>query len=60
MHAIDIRDYARQLLEAHGDEAVAEAARKARELEQRGDAEEAGTWRQIEATLKAMRGPHAS
>lgn len=28
MHEIDIHDYARQLLEAHGDRAVAEAAQK--------------------------------
>jgi hypothetical protein len=29
MGEIDIQDYARQLLEAHGDKAVAEAAQKA-------------------------------
>jgi len=33
MREIDIQDYARQLLEAHGDEAVAEAAGKASSFE---------------------------
>jgi hypothetical protein len=60
MQEIQIHDYARQLLEAHGDKAVAEAARKAREFEQQGESEQAETWRHIEAALKLMRGPHAS
>lgn len=60
MQEIEIQDYARQLLEAHGDKAVAEAAQKARACEQQGQSEEAETWRHIEAALKLMRGPHAS
>ena len=60
MQEIEIQDYARQLLEAHGDRAVAEAAQKASDLEKQGQAEEAETWRHIEAALKLMRGPHAS
>lgn len=60
MQEIDIHDYARQLLEAHGDKAVAEAAQKARTLEQQGNNEQAETWRHIEAALKLMRGPHES
>jgi diphthamide biosynthesis methyltransferase len=60
MREIDIQDYARQLLEAHGDKAVAEAAQKASSLETQGDTEEATTWRHIEAALKMMRGPHES
>jgi hypothetical protein len=60
MREIDIQDYARQLLEAHGDKAVAEAAQKASNLETHGDNEEAATWRHIEAALKMMRGPHES
>ena len=43
MQEIDIHDYARQLLEAHGDKAVAEAAQKARTLEQQGNNEQAET-----------------
>jgi hypothetical protein len=60
MQEIDIHDYARQLLEAHGDKAVAEAAQKACAFEQQGASEEAETWRHIEAALKGMRGPHES
>ena len=56
MQEIDIHDYARQLLDAHGDKAVVEAAQKARALEQQGESEQAETWRHIEAALKLMRG----
>ena len=60
MQEIDIQDYARQLLEAHGDKAVAEAAQKASSFEKQGNNEEAETWRHIEAAIKMMRGPHLS
>jgi hypothetical protein len=60
MEEINIYDYARQLLEAHGDKAVAEAAQKACACEKRGDNEQAETWRHVEAALKLMRGPHES
>lgn len=60
MKEIDIHDYARQLLDAHGDKAVVEAAQKACALEQQGQTEQAETWRHIEAALKQMRGPHES
>jgi hypothetical protein len=60
MQEIDIHDYARQLLDAHGDRAVVEAAQKASALEQQGQSEQTQTWRQIEAALKLMRGPHVS
>ena len=60
MQEIDIHDYARQLLEAHGDKAVAEAARKACMLESQGESEQAETWRRVEAALKLIRGPHES
>ena len=60
MGEIDIHDYARQLLEAHGEMAVVEAAQKARSFEETGETEEAETWRHIEAALKQMRGPHVS
>jgi hypothetical protein len=60
MQETEIYDYARQLLEAHGDQAVAEAARKAAEFEQQGENEQAETWRHIEAAMKLMRGPRAS
>ena len=60
MQEIDIHDYARQLLEAHGDKAVAEAAQKACMLESQGESEQAETWRRVEAALKLIRGPHES
>ena len=57
---IEIHDYARQLLEAHGDMAVVEAAQRACACEEQGQREEAETWRHIEAALKLMRGAHMS
>jgi ribosomal protein S19 len=60
MQGADVSDFARQLYQAHGPKAAAEAAQKARSLEQQGKAEEAKTWRRIEATLKEMLGPHQS
>jgi hypothetical protein len=58
MSEIDIQDYARQLLDAHGGKAVAEAAQKASASEKEGKTEDAENWRGIEAALKLMRGPH--
>ena len=43
-----------------GYEAALEAAQKAKTFEQQGDAEQAKTWRRIEAALLQMQGPHAS
>ena len=57
---IDIQDYARQLLEAHGAHAVVEAAQKACAFEMKGKKEDAEIWRHIEAAMKLMRGPHES
>jgi hypothetical protein len=60
MREIEIHDFARQLLEAHGAKAIAEAARNAIDLEANGDVELAKTWRHIEDAMKLMRGPHQS
>jgi hypothetical protein len=60
MDEINIHDYARQLLDAHGAQAVVEAARKARDCAQQGENEQAETWRRVQAALKEMRGPHVS
>ena len=60
MQAIETQDYARQLLETHGEKAVVVAAKKAFAFEEKGNTEEATTWRQIEAAIKLMRGPHQS
>jgi hypothetical protein len=60
MREIDIQDYARKLLEAHGDKAIAEAAQKASAFEREGNKDEAETWRRVEKALLVMRGPHAT
>jgi hypothetical protein len=60
VQTIDVQDYARQLLDAQGFRAIARAAQKASALEAQGDAEQAQTWRRIEAALIEMRGPHES
>jgi hypothetical protein len=57
MDATKIQDYARQLLEAHGAKAIAEAAQKAAVCERAGDKEHAQTWRRVEAALLLMQGP---
>jgi hypothetical protein len=60
MSEMEISEYARQLLESHGDKAIVTAARKACDYEEKGEAEEAETWRHIEAALKLMRGSNLS
>ena len=55
-----IAEYARQLMEVHGDRAIAEAAQRAVACEQQNNKEEAETWRHVEAALKGLRGPSAS
>lgn len=60
MREIEIHSYARQLLEAHGAKAIAEAAQNAIDLEARGEVELARTWRHVENAMKLMRGPHQS
>lgn len=60
MQATEIQEHARKLREARGDKAAVEAAQKAKAFEEQGDAEQAKTWRRIEAALRQMQGPHAS
>lgn len=55
-----VHTIARQMLEQHGYEAIAQVARKAQECENRGEAEEAKEWRHIEDAMKIIRGPHQS
>ncbi len=57
MQITEIQEYARQLLEAHGAKATAEAAQKAVAFEKAGNKEQAQTWRRVEAALLLMRGP---
>ena len=60
MHEAEISAYARQLYEAHGARAAAEAAQKARAFEEKGDEDQSTTWRRVEAAIKLMRGPNQS
>ena len=55
-----IHTIARQMLEKHGFEAIAQAAKNALACEARGESEEASEWRHIEDAMKIMRGPHQS
>ena len=60
MKETDIHVFARQLKEAHGPKALAEATQKAQEFERQGDTAQAEDWRRIAALLREMRGPHES
>ena len=60
MEEMMINDYARQLMDAHGQRAIAEAAQRAAESERNKDDDEAKTWRRVEQALKSMCGPIAS
>ncbi len=51
---------ARQMLEKHGLQAIAQAAQNAVACESKGETEEAKEWRHIEDAIKIMRGPHFS
>ena len=53
MGEIEIHDYARQLLDAYGDKAVVTAAQRACRYEEKGQAEDAQTWRHIEFGIEA-------
>jgi hypothetical protein len=57
---MQIHTIARQMLEKHGLEAIAEAAQNALACERKGEPEEASEWRHIEDAIKMMRGPHQS
>lgn len=57
---IQIHTIARQMMERHGQNAIAQAARNAVACEGKGEDEEAREWRHIEDALKMMRGPHQS
>ena len=57
MRETEIQEYARQLLESHGDKAILVAAQRARSFEEKGKKEDAKTWRRVEDALRLMRGP---
>ena len=53
-------EYARQLMDAHGESAIAEAAQRAVRCEEDKDKDGAETWRRVERALQSMRGPRTS
>ena len=55
-----IQEHARRLYEAHGDKAEFEAAQKARQHEEKGELEQAASWRKVRDAISEMRGPHES
>lgn len=57
MQESEVHVYARQLWKARGPKAIAEAAHRAVESEEKHNTEEAERWRRIEAILIQMRGP---
>jgi hypothetical protein len=57
---MQIHTIARQMIEKHGFEAIAQAAHNAVACEGKGETEEAREWRHIEDAMKLMRGPHHS
>jgi hypothetical protein len=60
MKMTDVHRYARELKEADGSKAFAEAAQRAVDFEKQGDDEQAENWRRVEAALEEMQGPHQS
>lgn len=55
-----IHTIARHMLEKHGPEAIAEAAKNAIACEAKGETDEAREWRHVRDAMKIMRGPHQS
>ena len=60
MEVAKIAQYARSLYNAHGDKAEAEAAQRAKAHEEKGEHEEAETWRSIQVAIKEIRGARAT
>ncbi|MGR3377424.1 hypothetical protein [Salipiger abyssi] len=57
MNAMQVSHYAQALYRSLGGRAEAEAAQRARQKEEAGQAEEARDWRAIQASIRAKRGP---
>ncbi|MCP1337020.1 hypothetical protein [Futiania mangrovi] len=60
MEAAKIAAYARELFDAHGAKAEAEAAQKAQAAETAGNAATAKSWRMVQKAISEMRGAHES
>jgi hypothetical protein len=55
---MQIHTIARQMLQKHGPQAIAQAAQNAVACERKGETEDARDWRHVEEAMKMMRGPH--
>ena len=60
METAKIAEYARALLDAHGDKAEAEAAQKASNLRAEGKASEAEQWEKVRKAIHELRSVHVS
>jgi hypothetical protein len=60
MEMSKVHDYAKLLIDLHGDKAEVEAARMERDLEASGDTQKLEIWRRIRASIRELRGPHVS
>ena len=60
MDVLEIQESARKLYQAHGDKAEFEAAQKARQYKELGNAEVARDWKRIREVIAQMRGAHSS
>lgn len=60
MDATKIAEYADHLLNAHGDKAEAEAAKKASALASEGKDDEAAQWQKVRETIARRRGPRST
>ena len=60
MQMSEIIQYARNLYDAHGDKAEAEAARKAAAAKDGGNLDDAATWEKIRLHIKELRGPRST
>ncbi len=60
MQLANVHEYARLLVDLHGDKAEVVAAQRERELEQDGEEEKLELWRRIRKVIHELRGPHVS
>ncbi len=60
MNTIRITEYARQLIDAHGAAAEAEAAQKAIKADESGNPDEAEQWRRVRSAILQMKSAHVS
>lgn len=60
LNASDIHEYAKRLIELHGDKAEAHAASRMQMFEQRSNREQADIWRRIRMVIHELRPAHQS